>query len=370
MNSIIEFFKGIFDSNLWPARWHCGNWTKFDGWLYIISDLLIWLAYFMIPVIIFSYVSKRKQVIKYPGIYLLFATFILLCGTTHLLDAVMFWIPMYRLNALFRFFTAMVSLITVYYLFKIIPDVFSHKTNIELEREINRREFAELKLGEVNKSLEAFASIASHDLQEPLRKIKTFSSMLYAANAENFSTESREWAKKIIHSTDRMQMLVHDVLSLSTITDEIEFNIVNIKEVISAVLEDLEMNISEKKASIQVGEIPLVTGNKSYLTQLFSNLISNAIKFTKKIPVISIKGETIRTRVFIHITDNGIGIDKKDYSKIFEAFSRLNPKMEFEGSGIGLTICKKIASIHNGHIEVESEPGLGTTFTIDLPAAE
>ena len=194
--------------------------------------------------------------------------------------------------------------------------------------------------------------------------------MLYAANAENFSTESREWAKKIIHSTDRMQMLVHDVLSLSTITDEIEFNIVNIKEVISAVLEDLEMNISEKKASIQVGEIPLVTGNKSYLTQLFSNLISNAIKFTKKIPVISIKGETIRTRVFIHITDNGIGIDKKDYSKIFEAFSRLNPKMEFEGSGIGLTICKKIASIHNGHIKVESEPGLWTTFTIDLPAAE
>src|SRR3954471_10457485 len=87
MHPIIDFFSGLFDTGLWPARWHCGYWSSFHGWLYISSDLMIWLAYFMMPIIIFNYVSRRKQVIKYPGIYLLFAAFILLCGTTHFLDA-------------------------------------------------------------------------------------------------------------------------------------------------------------------------------------------------------------------------------------------------------------------------------------------
>jgi two-component system, chemotaxis family, sensor kinase Cph1 len=369
MHSIIEFFEGLFDASLWPPRWHCGVWTNFHGWLYIVSDLLIWLAYFTMPVIIFSYVSKRKQVIKYSGIYLLFAAFILLCGTTHFLDAVMFWVPMYRLNALVRFLTAIVSLLTVYYLFKILPEAFKQKTSIELEREIKRREFAELKLADANKSLEAFASIASHDLQEPLRKIKTYSSMLSDANDTNFSPDSRDLANKILHSTQRMQTLVHDVLRLSTISSEIAFDPVNIPEIISRIREDLEFKIAETKAEIQVGEIPPVMGNESYLTQLFLNLISNAIKFNNKKPLISIKGENIGSRVYIHFTDNGIGIDKADLSKIFEAFSRLNPKLEFEGSGIGLTICKKIVSLHNGKISVVSTPGTGSVFTIDLPAA-
>ncbi len=369
MQSLIEFFRGLFDTSLWPARWNCGIWTNLHGWLYIASDLLIWLAYFTMPVMIFRYVSKRKQVIKYPGIYLLFAAFILLCGTTHFLDAVMFWVPMYRINTVVRVFTALVSLLTVYYLFKIIPEAFKQKTSIELEREIKRREFAELKLAEANKSLEAFASIASHDLQEPLRKIKTYSSLLYDANETNFSNESRQLANKILHSTDRMQTLVHDVLKLSTISDVIDFQTVNIQQIVSRIKEDLEFKIAETKAEIHVGEIPKVMGNESYLTQLFLNLISNAIKFTNKKPLISIRGETIGTRVYIHIADNGIGIEKQDIAKIFEAFSRLNPKLEFEGSGIGLTICQKIVSLHHGKITVESTPGSGTIFTIDLPAA-
>ena len=369
MNSIIDFFSGLFESRLWPARWHCGYWSPFHGWLYISSDLMIWLAYFMIPIIIFNYVSRRKEVIKYSGIYLLFAAFILLCGTTHFLDASMFWVPMYRLNGLVRFITAVVSLMTVYYLIKILPEAFTQKTSIELEREINRREFAELKLAEANKSLAAFASIASHDLQEPLRKIKTFSSLLYEENSEKFSPGSIELAHKIIHSTERMQTMINDVLSLSTISEEIEFTPVQIGDVISNVKEDLEIKIQEKQAMIQCGEIPLVEGNQSYLTQLFLNLIGNGIKFNYQKPVITITGERIGSRVFIKISDNGIGINESDLTKIFEAFSRLNAKTEFDGSGIGLTICKKIVNIHNGEIHVTSNPGQGSTFIFDLPAA-
>ena len=370
MHAIADFFKGIFDTGLWPARWHCGYWSAFHGWLYITSDLLIWLAYFMIPVIIFRYVSKRKQVINYPGIYLLFAAFILLCGTTHVLDAAMFWVPMYRLNALVRCFTAIISLLTVYYLIKIIPVAFKQKTSVELERENSRRLYAELKLAEANKSLEAFASIASHDLQEPLRKIKTFSTLLYDANVESFTPESRDLANKIIHSTERMQTLIKDVMSLSTISDQISFQPVNISDAIAAAKEDLEIKIAEKNAIIHAGEIPPVKGNKNYLAQLFSNLISNAIKFNDNQPVIAIRGEAAGNRVMISVQDNGIGIHENDLPRIFDAFTRLNGKTEFEGSGIGLTICKKIVDIHHGTIRVMSKPGEGTTFTLDLPAAD
>jgi len=368
MNSIIDFFGGLFETGLWPARWHCGYWSQFHGWLYISSDLMIWLAYFMMPVIIFNYFSKRKHVIKYPGVYLLFAAFIFLCGTTHFLDASMFWVPMYRLNALIRFITAVVSLLTVYYLIKILPEAFKQKTSIELEGEIQRREFAELKLAEANKNLEAFASIASHDLQEPLRKIKTFSSLLYETNSETFSPESIEIAHKIMHSTDRMQTLIKDVLSLSTISDEIEFKPVQIGDVISNVREDLEIKIQERQVVITCDEIPMVRGNKSYLTQLFLNLINNAIKFNKQNPVIAITGEKIGSRVFIKVSDNGIGIEESDLDKIFDAFSRLNAKSEFDGSGIGLTICRKIVNIHKGEIRATSKPGQGSAFIFDLPA--
>jgi two-component system, chemotaxis family, sensor kinase Cph1 len=369
MKPITDFFSGLFDTQLWPPRWQCGYWSDFQGWLYITSDLMIWLAYFMIPVIIFRYVAKRKQVIKFSGVYLLFAAFILLCGTTHFLDACMFWVPMYRLNALVRFITGLVSLFTVYYLIKILPDAFRQKTSIELENEIERRKLAERRLEEVNQNLDTFAYVASHDLQEPLRKIKTFSSMLYDANEHIFTDESKILAGKIQRSTDRMQTLIRDVLSLSTISNSISFEEVNLEEVIKEVREDLEIKIQEKDAIIEIARLPLVKGNKNYLNQLFSNLISNAIKFTDKQPRIQISGIQKIDGVIIQVTDNGIGINEKDLKKIFDAFSRLNAIHEFEGSGIGLTICKKIVSLHYGTIEVESTAGHGTTFFVSLPSA-
>ncbi len=367
MKPITDFFSGLFDTDLWPPKWKCGYWSDFQGWLYIASDLMIWLAYFMIPIIIFRYVSKRKQVIKFSGVYLLFAAFILLCGTTHFLDACMFWVPMYRLNGLVRFFTGLVSLFTVYYLIKILPDAFRQKTSIELENEIERRKLAERRLEEVNQNLDAFAYVASHDLQEPLRKIKTFSSMLYEANEHQFTDESKILAGKIQRSTDKMQTLIRDVLSLSTISSTIAFEDVNLEEVIREVLDDLEIKILEKNAIIDFGHLPTVKGNKSYLSQLFLNLISNAIKFTHKQPIIQVTATLQNELVMIQVADNGIGISERDFLTIFDAFSRLNASHDFEGSGIGLTICRKIVSLHHGSINVESTPGKGTSFFVGLP---
>ena len=132
MDEIKDFFSGLFDTSLWSARWQCGYWSDFHGWLYIVSELLIWIAYFLIPLIILNYFLKKKTSLRFNKAYIYFAAFILLCGSTHFLDALMFWVPMYRLNALVRIVTAMVSLATVYHLIKILPEAFQQKTNVEL----------------------------------------------------------------------------------------------------------------------------------------------------------------------------------------------------------------------------------------------
>ena len=146
MDSITDFFQKLFDPAGFPARWHCGKgWTDFHGWLYIVSDLLIWSAYFAIPLIIISYIARRKDV-PFHRVYFLFAAFILSCGTTHLLDAIIFWFPVYRLSAVALLITGILSWITVFYLIKLIPIVFALKTSGELEAEVEMRKKVEIDL--------------------------------------------------------------------------------------------------------------------------------------------------------------------------------------------------------------------------------
>jgi two-component system, chemotaxis family, sensor kinase Cph1 len=368
MKQVTDFFSGLFATDQWPARWKCGNWTEFHGWLYIISDLMIWLAYFLIPIIIIDYFIKKRDVLQFKNVYFLFAAFILLCGSTHFLDALMFWTPAYRFSALVRFVTGIVSLLTVFYLVKVLPDAFRQKTSKELEMEIAKRQLAEKQLSEANQGLQAFAYIASHDLQEPLRKIKTFTSLLQKANADKFDAKSSEYAGKIVHSSAKMQSLIEDVLTLSSIENEIAFKRVKVANIISAAAETLEIKIAEKNAVIHQGEIPDVWGNEAYLCQLFTNLLSNSLKFSNQTPHINISGHQQGNAVVIRFSDNGVGMDQNDTERIFQAFSRLHTKAKFEGSGIGLAICKKIIEAHHGKISVISEIDNGTTFIIELLA--
>lgn len=369
MEEVKEFFSGLFSTDPWPPRWKCGYWSDFHGWLYIVSELMVWTAYFLIPLIILNYVAKKQTGIKFKKVYFLFASFILLCGSTHFIDALMFWIPMYRFNALVRLVTGIVSLMTVYHLIKILPDAFKQRTNLELEQEIARREIAEKKLAEANKNLEAFAYVASHDLQEPLRKIKTFSSMLFERNEAFFDDKSKEQAQKIQNATHRMHTMIQDVLTLSTINENMELTPTEPANAVQNALDDLELVVQEKNAIIDLQPLPTVMGNEPYLTQLFLNLISNALKFTTTQPVIHISGQRLNDKVHIQVKDNGIGMEEANLERIFLAFQRLKSKREYEGSGIGLAISKKVVDAHHGHISVQSSPGNGTTFTIELPAA-
>lgn len=139
MQQVTDFFKKLFDTADFPARWYCGTWTDFHGWLYIISDLLIWGAYFAIPAIIVRFVITKKKEISFNSLYFLFASFILACGATHFVDAIIFWNPVYRFSALIRFITAIISWTTVFSLIKVLPQAFSLRSPKELEQEIDLR---------------------------------------------------------------------------------------------------------------------------------------------------------------------------------------------------------------------------------------
>lgn len=369
MQGFWEFWEGLFATNRWPARWNCGYWSDFHGWLYIISDLLIWVAYSAIPLIILYFFEKKRAGLRFPKVYFLFAAFILLCGSTHFLDAMMFWVPMYRFNAVIRFATAVVSLATAYHLVRIIPQAFKLKTSGELEVEIQKREEAEQKLAEVNRGLQAFAYVASHDLQEPIRKITTFTTMLYNSNSNQFDDSSKQLSGKIIQSSERMQVMIKDVLNLYSLNEEVKMGPVYLREVVGRALEDLEVKILEKQAEVRYDDLAMVNGHPAYLAQMFINLISNSLKFCQQRPVVEITAIQKGKRVLIDIKDNGIGMEPESTKNIFEPFHRLHGRNEYEGSGIGLAICKKIVDIHKGHISVHSQPGQGTTFTIALPAA-
>ena len=174
MNDIIDFFSNIFEYGLWPARWYCGHWTEFHGWLYIISDLSIWAAYFMIPVIIIKYVVKKQHKIRFEKAYFWFAAFILACGFTHLLDASIFWVPMYRLSALLRFITALISWLTIYHLIKMLPKAFSLKTSGQLEDEIKLREEAVQNLEASNLKLKVQNEFISNIFDSTVDHINVF----------------------------------------------------------------------------------------------------------------------------------------------------------------------------------------------------
>lgn len=232
------------------------------------------------------------------------------------------------------------------------------------------------ELAEKNHELQQFASVTSHDLKEPLRKIQIFSSII----KEKYffgNTEVTNNMNRIIDASERMSKLINDLLSYSRLSMNSMFEPTDLNLQIDNILCDLEFIVAEKNAKIGIGDIPIIEAIPGQMRQVFQNLISNALKFSKKDvpPVINITSETFqeiengepRDLCRIIVADNGIGFDEKYLGKIFTIFQRLNPKDAYEGTGIGLAIVKKIIDKHNGSIKAESKEGEGASFIIVLP---
>jgi PAS domain S-box-containing protein len=229
-----------------------------------------------------------------------------------------------------------------------------------------------------NEELAQFAYAASHDLQEPLRKIRTFSDIIQR-NMDDSAAAIR-YLEKLDKSAQRMSELIASILNYSRLSEE-SHEPVDLNDIIRQVKTDLELAIVETSADIQVDELPIVTGNTMQLVQLFSNLINNAIKFCRAKPAITIACTVVHQNDInsgtltlmaesyyaISVIDNGIGFDQQYSEQIFSVFQRLHSKQDYTGTGIGLAICKRIMEYHNGFILAKGEEGIGSTFTVYFP---
>ena len=241
------------------------------------------------------------------------------------------------------------------------------------------RLFAE-ELQRSNRELEQFAAVASHDLQEPLRKIQAFGDRLRMRFRDQLGEQGQDYIDRMQASAKRMRKLIDDLLEYSRVTTKAQpFAPVNLTEIVREVADDLEARLHQTGGHVEIGELPVVQASPLQMRQLFQNLISNALKFRRpdEPPLVRISvasaaeatsgGSGHGLQCQIVIEDNGIGFEPQYGERIFELFQRLHGREDYEGTGIGLAICRKIVDRHNGHIVAHSTPGAGSRFVVTLP---
>lgn len=256
---------------------------------------------------------------------------------------------------------------------------------VAVRYEITERKLAEEKLQinarklEIsNQELQDFASVAAHDLQEPLRKIQTFSDRLRAKAQNELSEESLDYVERIQGSAKRMQILINDLLTYSRVTTKAQpFLLVSLDHIVSQVVSDLEIRLEQSGGKVEWHNLPSLQADQTQMGQLLQNLISNALKFSRPNvpPTVKVEAKILEHSPLashgpaceITVSDNGIGFDEKYLDRIFTIFQRLHGRHEYEGTGIGLAVCRKIVDRHGGTITAKSKLGEGSSFIVTLP---
>lgn len=560
----MEFFQNLFSGAGFIPRAVCGQWTPGLIRLHNASDFFIWTAYIAIPIVLVKFAYSKRSELPFRQLFWLFGLFILACGTTHLMDIVMFYNPLYRLSGLIKLVTAAASWGTVMALFHVVPHALKMRSPDDLEREIEQRQSAEAELrsardqleshvaqrtnelrasedrfrllieaipqivwtaqgdgfldyynqkwvdytgmsieqtqgwgwqpvvhpddlqgyldawnhsvqsGEIyqieyrfkraadgayrwhlgralplrdeaghivkwfgtctdiddqkkaqaalersrdeleqlvgertaelelagqsqgrlmselersNGELQSFASVASHDLQEPLRAIQAFGDRLKTRHGAALPAEGQDYLERMNLAAGRMRSLINDLLAYSRVTTKARpFQAADLALVIQGVISDLSSRLEETQGRIEWDEasFPTIEADATQMRQLLQNLIANALKFHRDDapPVVRLSAQILLpqdeavpaplregTTEFCRIVveDNGIGFEEKYTERIFAPFERLHSQRKYEGTGIGLAICRKIAERHGGTLTAKSVLGQGTTFSILLP---
>ncbi|OGS46229.1 MAG: hypothetical protein A2539_03010 [Elusimicrobia bacterium RIFOXYD2_FULL_34_15] len=242
--------------------------------------------------------------------------------------------------------------------------------DVHVARDITELKRAELELKRSNENLEQFAYVASHDLQEPLRMMASYSELLEKRYKDKLDKDANEFIEFIVDGAKRLQKLINDLLAYSRIgrTDK-SAGEVDCNTILGKVINSMHAYMEESGAIITNDELPTLIGNESNFVQLFQNLIGNAIKFRKQEPPqVHISAKKENNEWLFSVKDNGIGIEPQYKDRIFLIFQRLHARVEYPGTGIGLSICKKIVETLGGKIWVESEYGKGSTFYFTIPA--
>lgn len=248
---------------------------------------------------------------------------------------------------------------------------------VSIRYEITQRKEAEerlldyaKKLEVSNRELQDFASIAAHDLQEPLRKVRAFADRVATKYKSLIPVEALEYLSRINVSAERMQRLIDDLLMYSRIVTKAQpFKEVDLGEIARGVLDDLEFSIEQSQGRIDVSELPQIEADPVQMRQLMQNLFANALKFHQQgvPPVVRVSSQEGTKTVRIEVSDNGIGFSEKYLDRIFTIFQRLHGRMEYEGTGVGLAVCRRIVERHGGTITAKSSEGQGATFIVELP---
>ncbi|MBI2201214.1 MAG: hypothetical protein HYU43_04660, partial [Armatimonadetes bacterium] len=251
--------------------------------------------------------------------------------------------------------------------------------------EVLRRQTEELQRS--NAELEQFAYVASHDLREPLRKIQAFSDRLQLTMGSKIDERERDYLERMRGAAERMQTLINDLLAFSRITTRAQpFVQVDLNQVMREVLSDLEVSVEQTGGRVEVGNLPTIEAEPTQMRQVLQNLLSNGLKFHRPeepplvriyssllpAPSLNLDGRGALGNEFyqILVQDNGIGFEEQYLDRIFTLFQRLHGREDYEGTGMGLALCRKIVERHAGHITAKSKPGKGSTFIVTLPSRQ
>ena len=416
----MDWLARLFDSSEFRTRWESKGWSAELAWLHNLADALILAACIAIPATLIHFARRRRD-LPFPWIFWLFGGCILACGTIHLMEVIVSFVPMYRLSGVVKMVAALVWLATAFVLVPLTPRALALRGHEELEAEIRQRTLelaaangaliqeldvrrqveedlrrardelearvhertADLEavneaLRLSNRELEEFAYVASHDLQEPLRKIQAFGDRLLLKCREQVGEQGREYIERMHASSVRMQRLIIDLLSFSRVTTQARpFQRVDLGTLAQEALSDLEERIQKTEGRVDIGAMPVIDADPTQMRQLLQNLIANGLKFHKpgQPPVVQVEsevlptaeGETEPTWCELRVRDNGIGFEEQYLDRIFQVFRRLHGRNEYEGTGVGLAICRKIAERHGGSVTAHSAPGEGATFLVRLP---
>jgi len=387
----MDFLSKLFDSDFMPHG-HCYFWKPGILWLSVVSDSLITLAYSSIPAALIYFVRRRKD-LAFNWIFVMFGVFILSCGATHAMEVWTVWNGTYRLSAVIKLITALSSVGTAIVLWPLVPKALAlpspaqlEQVNSELRLQVRERERVEgeiralnseletkvqertEQLRRSNQSLEEFAYVASHDLQEPLRMVGSYVQLLGRRYGDKLGEDGGEYIHYAEDGAKRMQGLINDLLEYSRVGRwETSPESIDAREALAEALHGLEAPVRESGAQITGESLPRVCCRGGELTRVFQNLISNAIKYRgTDTPRVVVTADRQDGDWLISVRDNGIGIEKQHFDKLFKMFGRLHPRDKYPGSGMGLAICKKIVEGQGGRIWVESKPGRGSTFCFTL----
>ena len=488
---MLDFIRSLFDSSGFPARWYCGKWSDGLGWTHIISDCLIFAAYVAIPITL-SVLLFRKKEFVFSKVVWAFVAFIAFCGVGHVLEAVIFWEPVYRLAAVFKVGTAAASWGTVLALVPACRVALTFRSPTELEAEIviRTRELASEKavleailealtsgvlvvdrsntillandagaeligdpsqeqskwrvpegffkadgttqldpetfplarvlggapqadaevcvahnklrenrmvaiearpvvvdgeqvaavaifndfterernraaLQMSNKRLQQFAYGVAHDLREPLRQMQNYGELLEESLGDvKIGDKASRYLRRVMEGASRMTLLLNDLRAYAK-TGSVAFQEVQLNQLVHDVLEDLGGS-----DSIRVMDLPTVSADRALISQVFRNLLSNALKFTTVEPEVLVFAEDAGLEWVIGVKDNGVGIPEEHLQKVFKLFHRLHVYEDYPGTGIGLALCERAVAQHGGKIWVESKEGSGSVFYFSLPKSQ